>query len=291
MTTRTKAILGLSGIFLLGLLCGGLGVGIFVRENVRDRERLRDAEGFREYFADRLSLSESQRDSLTSELQTAYEELADIRAMAESEYDLVFDTLASRINPVLSPDQRLRLEEQRLHLLPRDRISKRGRAIRFRLRSAPETDSSLAVPDEADWAMEDAMPEGAPADVPKEKGGKDSAAALKAESDATEFSGLPGPETSEEELPTFVEFLKTRLELDGEQTGELQHILRKAVRRNAWIRENFKDDRLQRTRRLRGSLAMLDRQLTEILTGSQRDLYRTLKRDMKAKRRKSASTE
>ena len=119
MQTRTKAILGLSTIFLTGLLCGGLGVGLIVREQVRDRDRLKDPDGFREYFSEQLSLSEKQRDSLASELERAYDEINDIRAGVEVEYQEVFDTLTNHINPILNSEQRQLLQRERKRLLPK----------------------------------------------------------------------------------------------------------------------------------------------------------------------------
>ncbi len=118
MTTRTKAILSLSGVFTLGLLCGAVVVGLVVRDRVKDMESLREQEGFVRYFSDRLHLSESQRDSLKEVLAQAYDEMQSLRSAAATEYVEVFDTLKQRIAPKLSPEQREILQQQEGPFLP-----------------------------------------------------------------------------------------------------------------------------------------------------------------------------
>ena len=118
MTNRTKAIASLAGVFLLGALCGSLVLGLFVQGQVRDRDRLKDPNGFREYFADQLSLSEAQKDSMQTELERAYQQMADIRYQVDQEYRQVFDTLSARLSPVLNAKQQQRLAQERKRLLP-----------------------------------------------------------------------------------------------------------------------------------------------------------------------------
>jgi hypothetical protein len=115
MSNRTKAILALSGVFLFGTLCGYLIMGIVVRDRVRESQSLRDRTGFEAYFADRLKLTEGQRDSLRDELEQTYDELAGLRRSTAEEYHELLDTLDRRIASQLSAEQRelLRREEQR----------------------------------------------------------------------------------------------------------------------------------------------------------------------------------
>jgi hypothetical protein len=42
MTTRTKAILSLSGIFLVGAICGAAVVGLIVRDRVVEMQSMRE---------------------------------------------------------------------------------------------------------------------------------------------------------------------------------------------------------------------------------------------------------
>jgi hypothetical protein len=115
MSNRTKAILALGGVFLFGTLCGYLIMGIVVRDRVRESQSLRDRTGFEAYFADRLKLTEGQRDSLRDELEQTYDELAGLRRSTAEEYHELLDTLDRRIASQLSAEQRelLRREEQR----------------------------------------------------------------------------------------------------------------------------------------------------------------------------------
>jgi hypothetical protein len=116
MTKRTKAILSLGGLFLLGALCGALALGMFVRSEVRSAQRLRDRDGFREYFADELELTRAQRDSLQGELDWFYGQLAGLRTAAAGEFHDLLDSLDARLVTHLSNDQvtRLRSAEGRL---------------------------------------------------------------------------------------------------------------------------------------------------------------------------------
>lgn len=115
-TKRTKAILTLGGIFIVGALCGALAVGAFVRSEVRSTQRLRDRSGFHEYFADQLELTTAQRDSLQGELDWFYGELAGLRAAAAGDLHDLLDTLDRRLITRLSPEQvaRLRATETRM---------------------------------------------------------------------------------------------------------------------------------------------------------------------------------
>ncbi len=123
MTNRTKAIAGLSGMFLLGALCGALLLGLFVRGRMHDAQRMRDRQGFQAFFTDRLRLTETQRDSLHDELERTYDELAELRRNTAQRYDVVLDSFRQRVQPILTTEQReiLEQEEKRLRrILPRD---------------------------------------------------------------------------------------------------------------------------------------------------------------------------
>ncbi len=116
MTSRKKAIAALAGIFVLGTAVGALGVGLFVRHQVHEAQRLQNAEGFREYFADKLDLTNAQVDSLRGELDRAYADLAEFRAAAADEYRSMLDTFVAHVDPKLRPEQRAILERQAARL-------------------------------------------------------------------------------------------------------------------------------------------------------------------------------
>ncbi|MGE3801396.1 MAG: hypothetical protein AB7H80_10275 [Candidatus Kapaibacterium sp.] len=294
MNTRTKAILGLSAVFLIGLLCGGLAVGLFVRQSVRERENLKSAEGFRAYFVDRLQLTEGQRDSLTHELQRAYEEIAEIREGAEFQYEQIFDTLTERVAPILNPKQQVLLEEERRHLLPRRPHDQLRRHVREQSRSMLRTEqesfedsAAIAallrdIPTEESKGEQKHVVQGDVSLKPNDSATVDGDAS---DIDMNPLPGLPGADVRAEELPRLIEFLKTKLDLSEDQVEQLQVILKKAVRRNTWIRENFQSEPRQRAKRQWMNLGLLVRQVNNILTEDQQNVFQELMKEWKQKQK------
>ena len=289
MTNRTKAIASLAGVFVLGLLCGGLALGLFVRDQVRERDRLKNPEGFREYFADELSLSTAQRDSLQAELELVYQQMADIRYQVEQEYREVFDTLSARLDPVLNSTQKKRLSEEKKRLLPDDRHAN-GEAVSFPLeeierRAADDLrsrENSAGVQGDSGVKAEEVQTVATAPEL-------DSGTEEEYEGDVYPGDSIFSPQTKEEHLPGIVAFMKTSLNLDSEQTDQVDAALRKAVRRNRWIRTNLKDQPMVRRRRLGMSFRLLDRQIAGILNKEQRAVYNDFKKDRReaAERRRN----
>lgn len=112
MTVRTKAVLGILGVFVLGGVCGALVLGIVVRDRVRETRNLREREGFARFFFDKLQLSDAQNDSLRGVLDSTYRELEQLRVESSQRYAEVIDHMRSRVYPKLSPEQRVLFEEQ-----------------------------------------------------------------------------------------------------------------------------------------------------------------------------------
>lgn len=279
MTNRTKAIASLVGVFLLGLLCGGLALGLFVRDQVRERDQLKNPDGFREYFADQLSLSTAQRDSLQVELELAYQQMADIRFQVDREYREVLDTLSARLGPVLNSRQIKRLNEEKKRLLP-GAESADGEALSFpldeierRARAAARSSGNVARSgaDSVQTAREKLT------DATGEEPGTESAEYD--EADVYPGDSVFSPQTNEEHLPGIVAFMKNNLDLDDAQTEQVETALRKAVRRNRWIRVNLQDKPMMRSRRLRMSFRLLDRQIAGVLNEEQRAIYNDFKKD------------
>ncbi len=124
MTKRTQAILGLSGVFVIGALCGALVFGVVMRDRARETAGLRSREGFIHHFERRLQLTETQRDSLKDELERTYSQMAALREETSQRYNTLIDTLAVRIMPTLTVEQRelFRDQEQRFRrFLPNER--------------------------------------------------------------------------------------------------------------------------------------------------------------------------
>lgn len=291
MTNRTKAIVSLASIFLLGALCGGLGVGLFVQDQVRDRERLKDPNGFREYFADQLSLSEAQKDSMQTELERAYQQMADIRYQVDQEYRQVFDTLSARLLPVLNTKQQQRLAQERERLLPPQPSTNNAvlseSSIPLSLEEIEEkiaqarvlSDSNLRRKADSSITIDS---EGRNVDVEDVLNTTPSASDEDFLDDVAPGDSVFSPQTNEEQLPRIVAFMKTQLSLDEKQTKKLEWVLKKAVERNRWIRENIKDNPTLRVRRLRQSFRMLDRQIANMLTPDQLKIYNESKKQRRA---------
>lgn len=289
MTNRTKALFGLSGVFLLGLLCGALAVGLFVRDRVQERSRLKNEVGFRDFFADELSLTEGQKDSLQAELEQAYRQLADIRSQVDLEYREVFDTLARRLDPMLTARQRRAFAEQKERLLPKRTA---GDSLRSSIPTIQEIDRNATAATSSGAEPAASVPSGS------DRAKRDSAAGNTAEKnnagpqlspdeviedDFTAGDSLLTPNMREEHLPRAITYLKRRLSLTDDQTVKVEEFARKALRRNAWIRENFRDEPLARRRRLRQSFRLLDRQVSDLLTGEQLKTYNGMKKWRKGK--------
>lgn len=284
MTNRTKAILGLSGVFLLGLICGALALGLVVRDRVQERSRLKNALGFRDYFVDELSLTEGQKDSLQAELERAYREMADIRDQVEIEYREVFDTLAQRMEPILTASQRTALAQQKERLLPKrpatEIVTSNPPSIQEidrRVASSKTSSSPNTLQPNGgkrDSTTADAKEQPAVADAPDHD-------AVPYDDDASAGDSILTPETREENLPRIIRHMKKKLTLTDDQSTKIEDLLRKALRRNRWIRENFKDEPLVRGRRLRQSFRLLERQVAEQLTEEQLKVYDGMKKKLR----------
>lgn len=149
MTTRTKAIGGLTVVFLLGGICGALVVGLLLRDRARDAQSLRDRDGFVAFFERRLELTEAQRDSLRDELLSTYQQLAELRSSTSAEYNRLLDTLHAHIYPQLTGGQRALLtqEEERLRrMVPKDREPRTAAATHEAPRSNAGAPAQIPVP-------------------------------------------------------------------------------------------------------------------------------------------------
>jgi len=270
MTTRTKAILSLSGIFLVGAICGAAVVGLIVRDRVVEMQSMRERDGFIKIFADRLHLTEAQRDSLRDELAQTYEELHALRRAAAAEYGEVFDTLESRIGPKLTPEQRDILHRQEERVLPgamRDRRAARGPEVppaRAPQPTMPPPDTvekdTVATPPAAPL-----LGRNRPARPPLR---------LQSPKDST---GAPA-DTSEEAiarrlLAEIVDAYRTKLALNDVQTGQVRRIVTHFLRRSRDIRDNSFGIR-ERSKRLKVNFRLMHVRIYEdVLTDEQRKLY------------------
>lgn len=274
MTSRTKAILGLSSFFVLGALCGALALGLVVRDQVRDRMRLRDRHGFSEFFGDRLDLTELQRDSLHAELELAYADVKDIREAVAAEYRDVFDSLEARMHPVLTPDQRRLLADQRARLLPEDVVPARESASSSIPRTPSATPAAPRSSEENQTSRSPSAVESRSVDEPD--------APDEEEVEPTDPSAVAGDSMLSEEstgyaLPRVTGFLKKRLALTDEQTTQVRQAIGETIARNERIREEVKRPKLRRAA-IGRSFREFDRSMALILTPEQYAKFEKLRR-------------
>lgn len=294
MTIRAKAIASLSGVFLLGAVCGALLLGLVVRGRMRDAQRLRDRQGFQEFFTDKLKLTETQRDSLREELERTYDDLAELRRAAAQQYGEVLDSFSTHVYPRLNPEQQQIFtgEEQRLRqVFPRD--------VRKTLNQPPEESappaagtgkSTPSIAPQQLHAPSTAVPDsGVHGSVPAEaipRGGeaRHRRPGMLSDSMNAERAGRgPFAEMNPLEMgatPT-LQHLQDRLNLTNDQTVAMRAILRDAHQKMEHDRQEYQGlPRLQMWA-FRKNLKDLDRAITGVLHDDQMATYATLRQEMR----------
>lgn len=281
MTNRAKAIASLSGVFLIGALCGALILGLVVRGRIRDVQRLRDRHGFEAFFVDRLKLTEAQRDSLQKELERTYDDLDALRRASAQQYGEVLDSFAHRVYPKLDSTQRtiLRDEEQRLRqFLPRD-VRRFLGAPREPMMPPPgmRPETSFGGPPAG---PENAAPRagGGPQAVRTQPGNgivPTDSAALRPKSQAMQPAS---PRNGDGPL---LQRLRERLSLDDEQTTTVRDVLKQT---RIKMRQDLQDyDGMPRLQvwAVRRDIHDLDRGITSVLRSDQMDDFMALRQELR----------
>jgi hypothetical protein len=287
MTNRTKAIISLSSVFILGAICGALLFGVIVRDRVRETQRLRHRDGFVEHFARRLDLTEAQRDSLRDELEQAYDSLTSLRQAASERYNAVFDTLQRRIAPQLTDEQRTLFhnqEEKLRRMMPKEPRRRGGPRLHDGPRSGfpPADHRELQNKPEKEIAPEGAKSR--PLDESKTRLVPDSGAAL---NDPTSPNASSTPdETILKRFDHYREKMRKRLQLRDEQASEIDRILRDGHRKNAEARKEFAGQPVLRRSTIRENLRATRRQMIEVLDAEQRKEFTKMEEEMWRRRRK-----
>lgn len=282
-TKRTKAILTLGGVFLVGAICGAMAVGTFVRSEVRSAERLRDRGGFQEYFAEQLELTTAQRDSLQGELDWFYRELAGLRAAAAGEAHDLIDSLDRRLAARLLPEQRerLRTAESRLR-----RQLPAGRPAPLSIEAADVAPSAgtPAAPRDTMSAAADPTSSATPS---VETPGSDRAKADGPAADDPALADTLGPSASAidpgDEMSGLRDRIAERLELSDGQSASIREIIqstRRQIRRDISPYRGFPRLQLEMAgRRLRE----MDRSIVDLLDARQRAAYEPIRREVARK--------
>ena len=278
MSNRFKAIAGITGIFLLGGICGALLIGLIIRDNVRERAKLRDHEGFIAYFERRLELTEAQRDSLRDELDSAYNRLVELRRATSEEYNAVIDTMSQRIYPQLTPEQRelFKQQEQALRrMVPKERgprLAGRGDIPPPSRQLLPETSPGEGRPLEGEAAatarsteraekLADSSPKMAP---PTANSPRDSAA--------------PQPDDPER-FSRSLSTLKDMLDLSNDQMVKIDGVIDDVKARNRRARAELADSPGLLVMTLRANNRDMRRNVLAILTPEQMQKFEQIKKD------------
>lgn len=283
MTTRTKAIFGLSAVFLIGLLCGGAIVGLVVRDRVRDAQRMKEKEGFSEAFLDRLEVTEAQRDSLRGTLEQAYEEIRALRNAAQEEYQEVLDTLRKRVYPRLTSEQRVRYDQIEARVLPPEmRPHRKGPPPISRTtpqstwpQPAPPATAPTTAPAPHDTAKLAAKPETTPATKSKEPTGL---------TDKPSVSNGPTAESpnSAQLIEDIVQVYTTRYsDLTEDQKNRIHFNVERMLGRLKMIAEESDENFKAKRRMVKFAVGnMHKRILQNILTEQQQESYEGIPREI-----------
>jgi|GEM_PF-2043023 len=284
MTKRTKAIIGLTGVFILGGICGALLFGVIMRSRVREARDLRNREGFIRYFEKRLDLSQTQRDSLREELDRTYGELNRLREETAAQYNALIDTFAVHVMPVLTPEQRALFQTQERkfrRFMPRELHNRgpggpRGRPMRRdSMRRTPEgAMSGSSATSSRSSALPPSATQGAAAELSAE-------ALVRAD---TSDVGASADEGIYRRMSDQLPMLRKRLNLSDDQAARFQQIFAQAETHAKSIRTEYADQPSLRKRNLRDMLREMNGEIVEMLNEDQRAVWRSFRRKFAANR-------
>jgi hypothetical protein len=273
MTNRTKAIIGLGSVFILGGICGALIFGVIIRDRIHEAQNLRNRQGFVEYFEKRLELSEAQRDSLHDELEHAYEKLADLRFSAIREYNEVIDSLRIKIYPQLTPEQRelFNMQEQKFR--------------RFMPREAPRPHAGMIPPP---GARREPPPEALSSAAPPEE--EPAPTQLKPQAEAQKPSASAvAPDTTDamresqwiENANARLEKMKQQLHLTDDQTKQVRQLFADAATQIKQARIDYATQPMLRMMTVRQIARDARRRVGSILTDEQRAILQQNREERK----------
>lgn len=300
MTKRTQAILGLSGVFVIGALCGALVFGVVMRDRARETAGLRNREGFIHHFERRLQLTETQRDSLKDELERTYSQMAALREETSQRYNILIDSLAVRIMPTLTVEQRelFRDQEQRFRrFLPNEKKGpgpgprphpKPGGPPHSGMLQSPGTPAPLSGKGALAESRVSKAPEApaAPQQTPLSVTLRPADSTLK-----TKTCASPPP-TGDNPLFMVGELKRVqgRLGLSDEQTASFKKIMSDARLAIKQIKDEEADRPIVKRRRVGEAVQQMDQQIMSLLTADQQQRWLTMRDEMGEKLRQKRRT-
>ena len=106
MHTKTKSILVLTGVLIIGIIIGALGNSLLTRSMWKERvSRFRTPEGFTERILDRIDPDPDKRDAVEKILLEQHQQLAKKFENTRMEMETHVDTVLQKLKPLLNDEQ------------------------------------------------------------------------------------------------------------------------------------------------------------------------------------------
>ena len=147
MTASTKSALMLFSTLLIGMLLGSLITGAVINRRMRSLAEMRSARGLA-YFLEDVVEPESaeQREAIRAVLDEAAPKFSEVMLASREQMRALTDSVLAELDPLLTEEQRARLEE-RMRIGPRGAPGgSRPEDDRRRRRPRPEGNRDSGVP-------------------------------------------------------------------------------------------------------------------------------------------------
>lgn len=106
MRTKTKSILVLTSVLIIGIIIGALGNSIISRSMWKERvSRFRTPEGFTERILDRIDPDSDKRDAVEKILLEQYHQLTKKFENTRIEMEAHVDSVLQKLKPLLNEEQ------------------------------------------------------------------------------------------------------------------------------------------------------------------------------------------
>jgi hypothetical protein len=116
VTDKSKGVMAALAVLVIGIAIGALVVGpVLARHHFRDRSKAHGEESFVTRFEHRIGPTPDQADEVRAILTRYAKRIEELRSLQRTEAEAVFDSLDAELAPVLTEEQRQRLERDRNH--------------------------------------------------------------------------------------------------------------------------------------------------------------------------------
>jgi len=106
MNTKTKSIVVLIGVFIIGIIIGAFGSSMFTHNMWRDRiSRFRTLEGFTERILDKIDPDPDKREAVKNILIEEHRKLTQKYEQARIQIEAHTDSVLIELKPLLSEEQ------------------------------------------------------------------------------------------------------------------------------------------------------------------------------------------